>query len=193
LTPHLEHLLSRAVCSGVQVQEDGSFTQPYLAQAKSFSRLCQYTFEPLTAQYILLNVQMVHDEFAELFPGQVTAVATVHDTSKLEGLAACYKANNLKLWDLVGDYSSKKRAGKNIKRLQVIWIFFLPRVSFFEGLGDRRRQLLNVICKTTIRWRSPAFEQEHVQECLCICGHYWNIIIVCCRCMKCIKKSVHLA
>lgn len=65
------------------------------------------------------NVQMVHEEFAELFPGQVAAVATVHDTSKLEGLAACYKTNNLKLWDLIGDYSSKKRSGKKIKRSQV--------------------------------------------------------------------------
>lgn len=69
---------------------------------------------------LLLNVQMVHDEFAELFPNQVTAVATVHDTSKLEGLVQTYKTNNLKLWDLVGDYSSKKRSGKKIKRSQVM-------------------------------------------------------------------------
>lgn len=64
-------------------------------------------------------VQMVEEEYAQLFPGQVTAVETVHDTTKLEALAATYKTNNVKLWDLIGDYSNKKRSGKKVKRSQV--------------------------------------------------------------------------
>ena len=64
-------------------------------------------------------MQMVEDEYGELFPGQVVAVETVHDTSKLESLAATYKTENARLWDLIGDYSSKKRVGRKVKRSQV--------------------------------------------------------------------------
>lgn len=62
---------------------------------------------------------MVGDEFEDLFPGQVLSVETVHETAALESLVATYTSTNLKLWDLIGDYSSKKLKGKKIKRSEV--------------------------------------------------------------------------
>jgi len=61
---------------------------------------------------------MVHDEYEDLFPGQVVSVESVHDTTDLESLAAKYKKTNQQLWDLIGDYSNKKRHDKKIKRKQ---------------------------------------------------------------------------
>lgn len=62
---------------------------------------------------------MVEDEFEDLFPGQVLSVETVHQTRALEDLIATYDSTNQKLWDLIGDYSSKKLNGKEIKRSEV--------------------------------------------------------------------------
>ena len=64
-------------------------------------------------------MQMVGDEYEDLFPGQVLAVETLHDTTDLEGLVAKYEKLSLQMWDLIGDYSNKQRAGKKIKRKQV--------------------------------------------------------------------------
>ena len=67
----------------------------------------------------LLNMQMVEEEYEDLFPGQVLAVETVHDTTHLESLTATYSSTSLQLWDLISEYSNKKREGKKIKRSQV--------------------------------------------------------------------------
>ena len=61
---------------------------------------------------------MVADEYNDLFGGQVVSVQPVHETTKLEKLAAKYDKASQKLWDMVGDYSNKKRSGKKIKRKQ---------------------------------------------------------------------------
>lgn len=62
---------------------------------------------------------MVGDEYEDMFPGQVVTVETLHNTTTLESLVAGYEKLNNQLWDLIGDYSSKKREGKKIKRKQV--------------------------------------------------------------------------
>ncbi len=62
---------------------------------------------------------MVSDEYNDLFAGQVVSVQPVHETTKLEKLVAKYEKTSQKLWDMVGDYSNKKRNGKKIKRKQV--------------------------------------------------------------------------
>ena len=61
---------------------------------------------------------MVTDEYNDLFAGQVVSVQPVHETSKLEKLDVKYDKASQKLWDMVGDYSNKKRNGKKIKRKQ---------------------------------------------------------------------------
>ena len=66
-----------------------------------------------------MRMQMVSDEYNDLFAGQVVAVEPVHETTKLEKLVAKYEKSSQKLWDMIGDYSNKKRNGKKIKRKQV--------------------------------------------------------------------------
>ena len=61
---------------------------------------------------------MVADEYNDLFGGQVVSVQPVHETTKLEKLVKKYDKASQKLWDMVGDYSNKKRKGKKIKRKQ---------------------------------------------------------------------------
>ena len=61
---------------------------------------------------------MVADEYSDLFGGQVVSVQPVHETTKLEKLVKKYDKASQKLWDMVGDYSNKKRKGKKIKRKQ---------------------------------------------------------------------------
>ena len=67
----------------------------------------------------LARVQMVEDEYEDMFPGQVMSVETLHDTTTLEGLAAKYEKLNKQMWDLIGDYSNKQRDCKKVKRKQV--------------------------------------------------------------------------
>lgn len=61
-------------------------------------------------------VQVVEQEFDELFPGQVVAVQPVYDVRELEPLDKEYDKLSRKLWDLVGDYSHKLRDDKKIKK-----------------------------------------------------------------------------
>lgn len=64
-------------------------------------------------------MQMVEQEYAELFPGEVEAVHVVYDLAALNGLCKEYDTLKRNLEDLVDDYTSKKRRHKPIKRKQV--------------------------------------------------------------------------
>lgn len=63
--------------------------------------------------------QMVEDEYEDLFPGEVAAVEAVHDTTNLEARTQDYTKLREKLWDLIAEYTKKKREGKKIKRSEV--------------------------------------------------------------------------
>ncbi len=69
---------------------------------------------------------MVADEYNDLFGGQVVSVQPVHETAKLEKLVKKYGKASQKLWDMVGDYSNKKRKGKKVKRKQVCVVLPSP-------------------------------------------------------------------
>lgn len=68
---------------------------------------------------ISFRAQMVEQEYAELFPGEVEAVHVVYDLAALNGLCKEYDTLKRNLEDLVDDYTSKKRRHKPIKRKQV--------------------------------------------------------------------------
>ena len=82
------------------------------------TRLCSVVLSHQTS-FLHLLLQMVSDEYNDLFAGQVVSVQPVHETTKLEKLVTKYGKTSQKLWDVVGDYSNKKRNGKKIKRKQV--------------------------------------------------------------------------
>lgn len=66
-------------------------------------------------------MQVVEQEFEELFPGQVVAVQPVYDVRDLEPLDSEYDKLSQKLWDLVGDYSRKLRSDTKIKKRKQVW------------------------------------------------------------------------
>jgi hypothetical protein len=72
--------------------------------------------EPASTGSLRPHVQVVEQEFDELFPGQVVAVQPVYDVRELEPLDKEYDKLSRKLWDLVGDYSHKLRDDKKIKK-----------------------------------------------------------------------------
>lgn len=76
------------------------------------------------------GAQMVADEYNDLFGGQVVSVQPVHETSKLEKLDAKYDKASQKLWDMVGDYSNKKRNNKKIKRKQARQATSIPLPAY---------------------------------------------------------------
>lgn len=58
------------------------------------------------------QVQLVKDEYNELFPDEVVSVQPVHDTTKLEPLDKEYDTLSQKLWDLIGEcLSTQVHAG----------------------------------------------------------------------------------
>ncbi len=61
-------------------------------------------------------MQMVEQEYQELFPGEIEAVHVCYDLADLNGLCGEYEKLKRNLEDLVDDYTSKKRRHKPIKR-----------------------------------------------------------------------------
>lgn len=67
------------------------------------------------ATLLAILLQMVEQEYAELFPGEVEAVHVVHDLAALNNLVKEYEKLKRNLEDLVDDYTSKKRRHKPFK------------------------------------------------------------------------------
>lgn len=64
-------------------------------------------------------MQMVEQEYEELFPREVEAVHVCYDLADLNGFVKEYEKLKKNLEDLVDDYTSKKRRHKSIKRKKV--------------------------------------------------------------------------
>jgi hypothetical protein len=75
-----------------------------------------------TAHALIANfpfMQMVEQEYEELFPREVEAVHVCYDLADLNGFVKEYEKLKKNLEDLVDDYTSKKRRHKSIKRKKV--------------------------------------------------------------------------
>ena len=107
-------------------------------------------------------MQVVEQEFDELFPGQVVAVQPVYDVRELEPLDKEYDKLSRKLWDLVGDYSHKLRDDKKIKKRKQVGLSGLH-----ISIADRCRRWQIVHGCLTVsgpRWQSaPATSQTVLQ------------------------------
>ncbi len=66
-------------------------------------------------------LQMVKNEYDELFEGDVAAVHIVYNTSTLDDLVQEYDTGLRDLEDLIDDYASQKTRDKTVKRKQVIF------------------------------------------------------------------------
>ena len=64
-------------------------------------------------------LQMVRNEYDELFEGDVASVHVVYNTSALDSHVQEYDKGVRDLEDLIDDYASQKARDKSIKRRQV--------------------------------------------------------------------------
>lgn len=63
----------------------------------------------------------MESEFNEVYPqGEVEHITPVYDETALESIVAVYKSVQRQLEDLVDDYTSKLRRGKNFKPVEVL-------------------------------------------------------------------------
>ena len=69
--------------------------------------------------YHWIILQMVRNEYDELFEGDVAAVHIVYNTNDLDSLVQEYDTALRDLEDLIDDYASQKARDKTVKRKQV--------------------------------------------------------------------------
>ena len=82
-------------------------------------------------------LQMVANEYEELFPGDVDSVHVVCKTASLDPVVSEYDANLRNLEDLLDDYASQAARGKEIKRKEVRH----PNIVHQEGSFSNAQQL----------------------------------------------------
>ena len=109
-------------------------------------------------------MQVVEQEFDELFPGQVVAVQPVYDVRELEPLDKEYDKLSRKLWDLVGDYSHKLRDDKKIKKRKQVGLSGV-HIAIATGVVSGRSCVEVCLCRPRRRC-APAASHGHGRKVL---------------------------
>ena len=65
------------------------------------------------------SLQMVRNEYEELYDGDVASVNVVYNTATLDALVAEYNTGLRNLEDLIDDYASQKTRDMHVKRKKV--------------------------------------------------------------------------
>ena len=108
-------------------------------------------------------MQMVEQEYEELFPREVEAVHVCYDLADLNGFVKEYEKLKKNLEDLVDDYTSKKRRHKSIKRKKVTSFLRMRHARWVDELvqshnGFQNGSLLapfNILCSHEIPLEKP--------------------------------------